>query len=100
MLTISPGSAHTGFVGSNPPDGAMLEDAPREVRLEFSEEMDPALTQSLCSWTTTTPLYWVATDCGARPRPPLLPWRALSCAASAVRACQRPWRWWRSGPWR
>jgi methionine-rich copper-binding protein CopC len=44
MMTISPGSAHTGFVGSYPPDGAMLEDAPREVRLEFSEEMDPGLS--------------------------------------------------------
>ena len=43
-LAISPGSAHTGFVGSDPPDGAVLEDAPREVRLEFSEEMDPGLS--------------------------------------------------------
>ncbi|MDF9714857.1 copper resistance protein CopC [Nocardioides sp. ChNu-153] len=40
----TPSYAHTDLVSSDPADGAQLEQAPREVALTFSEEMDPALS--------------------------------------------------------
>ncbi len=43
-LVVSPVKAHTDFVGSDPVGGALLEEAPREVRLEFSEGMDAGLS--------------------------------------------------------
>ncbi|SFB38163.1 hypothetical protein SAMN05192575_109113 [Nocardioides alpinus] len=43
-LVISPAQAHTDFIGSDPRDGARLDEVPRELRLEFSDEMDPGLS--------------------------------------------------------
>jgi methionine-rich copper-binding protein CopC len=43
-LVGAPASAHTDFVGADPRDGSTLRDLPREVRLEFSDDMDPKLS--------------------------------------------------------
>lgn len=43
-LVAAPASAHTDFVGSDPKDGATLREVPREVVLEFSDDMDPELS--------------------------------------------------------
>lgn len=44
MLIISPAGAHTDLIGSDPPQGASLDEVPRELRLEFSDAMDPGLS--------------------------------------------------------
>lgn len=44
MLVGSPASAHTDFLGADPRDGSTLRDLPREVRLKFSDDMDPNLS--------------------------------------------------------
>lgn len=43
-LVGAPASAHTDFLGADPRDGSTLRDLPREVRLEFSDDMDPNLS--------------------------------------------------------
>lgn len=40
----APADAHTDFIGADPPDGATLRELPTDVRLEFSDEMDPGLS--------------------------------------------------------
>lgn len=44
LLLGAPAAAHTDLVSVNPADGSRLERAPRELFLEFSEEMNPALS--------------------------------------------------------
>ena len=44
VLAVTPAGAHTDFVGSDPKDGATLGQVPREVALEFSDDMDPQLS--------------------------------------------------------
>lgn len=44
VLVAAPAGAHTDFVGSDPKDGARLDEVPREVALEFSDDMDPRLS--------------------------------------------------------
>lgn len=44
VLVVAPAGAHTDFVGSDPKDGARLDEVPREVALEFSDDMDPRLS--------------------------------------------------------
>lgn len=43
-LVMLPANAHTDLVDSVPSDGAVLDEVPREVRLQFSEEMDARLS--------------------------------------------------------
>src|ERR1700680_5203429 len=38
-------AAHTFFAGSDPPDRAALDRAPRTVQLDFSSDVDPRLTR-------------------------------------------------------
>lgn len=40
----APAAAHTDFIGADPRDGATLRELPAEVRLEFSDDMDPGLS--------------------------------------------------------
>lgn len=44
MLPVSPSVAHTDFVGSDPHEDARLDEVPPELRLEFSDAMDPSLS--------------------------------------------------------
>lgn len=44
LMAASPSHAHTDFIGSDPQDGANLRELPREIRLEFSEQMDAGLS--------------------------------------------------------
>ncbi|MBS2938486.1 copper resistance protein CopC [Nocardioides sp. J2M5] len=44
LVSATPSGAHTDFIGADPHDGANLHELPREVRLEFSEQMDPGLS--------------------------------------------------------
>ncbi|WP_269210476.1 copper resistance CopC family protein [Nocardioides furvisabuli] len=41
---MSPANAHTELVDSVPSDGAVLDEVPREVRLQFSEEIEARLS--------------------------------------------------------
>lgn len=43
-LTSAPAWSHTDFIGSDPEDGATLGAVPRELVLEFSDDMDPGLS--------------------------------------------------------
>lgn len=43
-LLVSPASAHTDLIESDPQDGAVLDELPREILLEFSEEMEARLS--------------------------------------------------------
>lgn len=43
-LVSSPARAHTDFIGSDPRDGARVDEVPSELQLEFSDEMDPGLS--------------------------------------------------------
>jgi len=45
LLTAVPASAHAQLVASDPKDGAMLDEAPAEAVLEFSERIDAPSTQ-------------------------------------------------------
>lgn len=40
----APAAAHTDFIGADPRDGATVRELPAEVRLEFSDDMDPGLS--------------------------------------------------------
>lgn len=40
----APADAHTDFIGADPQNGASLSELPPEVRLEFSDEIDPGLS--------------------------------------------------------
>ncbi len=40
----APAAAHTDFIGADPHDGATIRELPAEVRLEFSDDMDPGLS--------------------------------------------------------
>ena len=42
--TTAPAAAHTDFIGADPRDGATVRELPAEVRLEFSDDMDPGLS--------------------------------------------------------
>lgn len=44
VLVAAPAGAHTDFIGSVPKDGANLDEIPREVALEFSDDIDPQLS--------------------------------------------------------
>ena len=44
VLVAAPAGAHTDFLASDPKDGAKLDEVPREVALEFSDDMDPRLS--------------------------------------------------------
>ena len=44
VMVAAPARAHTDFVGSDPEDGARVDAVPREVALEFSDDMDPQLS--------------------------------------------------------
>ena len=44
LLAAAPAEGHTDFIGADPHDGANLHEAPRDVRLEFSDAMDPGLS--------------------------------------------------------
>lgn len=44
FLAAAPAGAHTDFLGADPKDGARLDAVPREVALEFSDDMDPQLS--------------------------------------------------------
>lgn len=37
-------TGHTDFIGSDPRDGARVDEVPSELQLEFSDEMDPGLS--------------------------------------------------------
>lgn len=43
-LAVSPASAHAGLLGSDPQAGAQLPAAPKQVRLEFTEAINPEFT--------------------------------------------------------
>lgn len=43
-LLIAPAVAHTDLISVDPADGTRLEQVPRQLTLEFSEEMDPGLS--------------------------------------------------------
>lgn len=45
LLTAAPASAHAQLVSSDPKDGAILDEAPAEALLEFSERIDAPSTQ-------------------------------------------------------
>lgn len=47
VATAGTAGAHTSLVGSQPPDGAALEDSPREVVLEFARAVDPRLVSAV-----------------------------------------------------
>jgi methionine-rich copper-binding protein CopC len=49
VLAAPPAGAHTDFVRSDPTDGARLDEIPREVALEFSDDMDPQLSTVILS---------------------------------------------------
>lgn len=44
LVQATPAVAHTDFIAADPHDGASLHELPREIRLEFSEQMDPGLS--------------------------------------------------------
>lgn len=44
FLVAAPAGAHTDFLGADPKDGARLDVVPRQVALEFSDDMDPQLS--------------------------------------------------------
>lgn len=44
VLLGAPAAAHTDLVSVDPADGSRLDRAPRQLVLEFSEEMDPGLS--------------------------------------------------------
>lgn len=44
VLLGAPAAAHTDLVSVDPADGSRLDRAPRQIVLEFSEEMDPVLS--------------------------------------------------------
>jgi copper transport protein len=46
LLVVSAVQAHANLVHSDPASGAILTDSPPNVRLEFSEALDPALSQA------------------------------------------------------
>ena len=43
LLTAGPAAAHASLLATDPAAGAVLDAAPREVTLTFSEEVDPTL---------------------------------------------------------
>jgi copper transport protein len=45
LMLIAPVEAHANLVRSNPSAGAVLQAAPAEVMLEFSEELDPSFSR-------------------------------------------------------
>jgi copper transport protein len=45
LVLIAPVEAHANLVRSNPSAGAVLQAAPAEVTLEFSEELDPSFSR-------------------------------------------------------
>ncbi len=45
LLLVAPAAAHANLVRSDPPAGAVLQAAPKEVVLEFSEELDPSFSR-------------------------------------------------------
>ena len=42
--TTAPAAAHTDLISADPRDGATVSELPAEVRLEFSDDMDPGLS--------------------------------------------------------
>ena len=44
LMAAAPAEGHTDFIGADPHDGANLHKGPREVRLKFSDAMDPGLS--------------------------------------------------------
>jgi copper transport protein len=45
LALVVPAEAHANLLRSNPSAGAVLQTAPNEVRLEFSEELDPSFSR-------------------------------------------------------
>ena len=45
LLIARPVDAHANLVKSDPPAGALLQTAPKEMVLEFSEELDPSFSR-------------------------------------------------------
>jgi copper transport protein len=45
LLITRPADAHANLVSSKPPAGALLQTAPKELVLEFSEELDPSFSR-------------------------------------------------------
>src|SRR5437867_2628568 len=45
LLLVGPAEAHANLVRSEPPAGALLQTAPKELVLEFSEELDPSFSR-------------------------------------------------------
>jgi copper transport protein len=45
LLLVAPVAAHANLVRSEPPAGALLQTAPKELVLEFSEELDPSFSR-------------------------------------------------------
>lgn len=66
VLAAPPADAHTDFVRSDPRDGARLDEIPREVTLEFSDDMASHLSTVTLSTERgrSTPLQVTS---GARP---------------------------------
>lgn len=44
LVQATSAGAHTDFIAADPHDGASLHELPRQIRLEFSEQMDPGLS--------------------------------------------------------
>src|SRR5829696_7753071 len=45
LLLVRPAAAHANLVRSEPAAGALLDVAPKELVLEFSEELDPGFSR-------------------------------------------------------
>ncbi len=45
LLFVGHAEAHANIVQSDPPAGALLQTAPKELRLEFSEDLDPTFSR-------------------------------------------------------
>ncbi|GIG70788.1 copper resistance CopC family protein [Phytomonospora endophytica] len=54
LLTAAPASAHAQLVSSDPEEGAVLDEAPAEAVLEFSERIDAPSTQIALTDATGT----------------------------------------------
>ncbi len=66
-LSAAPAMAHGMLSGSEPTDGEVLTEAPEAVLLEFSEDLEPALSKVTVTDSTGAPVETAApvTDEGA-----------------------------------
>ena len=63
LATVAgPSDAHTDLVSSSPADGARLDTPPRQVRLEFSEAVDPSFATVVLTRAGTEPTPLDATN--------------------------------------